>query len=133
MDYRGVRYSIRMGIARSQWIVCVHPPTGDLERAVKSRAAAETRARSMINAAIEHAIATCPLTAAVKARMQGCILQLEALGNCGPTDEPLLFAGATPRGALVFAALELPPLPSDEQRDRAAVALQLHRAIGNRG
>jgi hypothetical protein len=53
MEHRGVRYEIRIGIAREQWRVAIHPPGTRLpeERTVfGTREDALTTARSMINA-----------------------------------------------------------------------------------
>jgi len=52
-EHRGVRYAIRIGIAREQWRVAIHIPGKRLpeERTVfGTRKDAETTARSMINA-----------------------------------------------------------------------------------
>ena len=59
MEHRGVRYAIRMGIAREQWRVAIHPPGDGLpkERTVfGTREDAESTARSMINALLKKAI-----------------------------------------------------------------------------
>jgi hypothetical protein len=53
MEHRGIRYAIRIGIARDQWRVAIHIPDKRQpeERAVfGTRKDAETTARSMINA-----------------------------------------------------------------------------------
>jgi hypothetical protein len=52
MEHRGVRYEIRIGIAREQWRVAIHPPGNRLpkERTVFGTRDALTAARSMINA-----------------------------------------------------------------------------------
>ena len=53
MVHRGIRYAIRIGIAREQWRVAIHIPGKRLpeERTVfGTRGDAETRARSIINA-----------------------------------------------------------------------------------
>jgi hypothetical protein len=53
MEHRGVRYAIRIGIAREQWRVAIHIPGKRLpeERTVfGTRKDADTTARSMINA-----------------------------------------------------------------------------------
>ena len=53
MDHRGIRYAIRIGIAREEWRVVIHIPDKKLpvERAVfGTREDAKTEARSMINA-----------------------------------------------------------------------------------
>jgi len=51
MEYRGIRYTIRVRIERDQWIVAIHP--GDVETAGKvvngNRAQAESLARVMID------------------------------------------------------------------------------------
>jgi hypothetical protein len=53
MEYRGVRYAIRIGIKREQWQLAIYLP--DKERpeerpAVGTRQAAESAARSFIDA-----------------------------------------------------------------------------------
>ena len=53
MEHRGIRYAIRIGIAREEWRVVIHIPDKRLpvERAVfGTREDALTEARSMINA-----------------------------------------------------------------------------------
>jgi hypothetical protein len=53
MEHRGIRYAIRLGIAREQWRVAIDIPGKRLpeERTVSgTRKDAETTARSMINA-----------------------------------------------------------------------------------
>jgi hypothetical protein len=53
MEHRGIRYAIRIGIARDQWRVAIFIPdkTLPVERAVfGTREDALTQARSMINA-----------------------------------------------------------------------------------
>jgi hypothetical protein len=53
MEYRGVRYAIRIGIEKEQWRVAIHPPGHGLpqERTVfGTREDAKIAARSMINA-----------------------------------------------------------------------------------
>jgi len=58
MEHRGVRYAIRIGIAREQWRVAIHFPDRGLpvERTVfGTREDAETEARSMINARLKKA------------------------------------------------------------------------------
>jgi hypothetical protein len=53
MQYRGVRYAIRIGIERGQWRVAIHPPGNRLpqERTVSgTREDAEITARALINA-----------------------------------------------------------------------------------
>jgi hypothetical protein len=53
MEHRGVRYAIRIGIAREQWRVAIYPPGNrfPIERAVVGpREEAELVARAMINA-----------------------------------------------------------------------------------
>ncbi len=51
MQYKGIRYTIRTGIERNQWIVAIHP--GDVEMSGKvitgDRGQAEALAHSMIN------------------------------------------------------------------------------------
>lgn len=52
MEYRGIRYPLRIGIAREQWRVAIHVPGNRLpeEKTVfGTRKDAETTARSMIN------------------------------------------------------------------------------------
>src|SRR5690242_15122121 len=56
MEHRGVRYAIRVGIARGQWCVAIHRPGDDLptERIVfGTREEALATARSMINALLK--------------------------------------------------------------------------------
>jgi hypothetical protein len=58
MEHRGVRYAIRIGIAREQWRVAIYPPGNRLpvERAVVgTREEAELVARAMINAWLKKA------------------------------------------------------------------------------
>ena len=53
MEHRGVRYAIRIGIAREQWRVAIHPVANQLPKertVVGTREDAEITARSMINA-----------------------------------------------------------------------------------
>ena len=53
MEHRGIRYAVRIGIAREEWRVVIHIPDKRLpvERAVfGTREDAKTEARSMINA-----------------------------------------------------------------------------------
>ena len=51
MEYRGVRYTIRVRIERDEWLVVIHP--GDVEMPGKivigDRERAQTLARFMIN------------------------------------------------------------------------------------
>lgn len=51
MQYKGIRYTVRTGIERDQWVVAIHP--GDVEMSGKvitgDREQAEALARSMIN------------------------------------------------------------------------------------
>jgi hypothetical protein len=59
MEHKGVRYDIRIGIAREQWRVAIHLPGKGLpeERTVfGTREDAETTARSRINAWLRKAI-----------------------------------------------------------------------------
>jgi len=51
MDYRGIRYTIRLGITRQQWCVAIHPENAEIiEKAFTgARLQAELRARSMID------------------------------------------------------------------------------------
>jgi hypothetical protein len=50
MDYRGIRYTIRLRVERDQWVVAIHP--GDVEQRGRvmngNRQQAELLARSMI-------------------------------------------------------------------------------------
>jgi len=58
MEHRGIRYAIRIGIAREQWCVAIHFPDTVLpvERTVfGAREDADTEARSMINAWLKKA------------------------------------------------------------------------------
>jgi hypothetical protein len=52
MDYKGIRYTLRLGIARQQWSVAVHPAGGEvIEKSFTgARPQAELRAHSMIDA-----------------------------------------------------------------------------------
>ena len=53
MEYKGVRYTIRIGIEREQWFVALHPPGNEFpeeKRVSGTRKSAESKARSMINA-----------------------------------------------------------------------------------
>ena len=52
MMYRGIRYSLRQGIAPAEWVVAVHPQEDEsIEKIHRgSRIGAELRARSMIDA-----------------------------------------------------------------------------------
>jgi hypothetical protein len=59
MEYRGVRYAIRMGIARQQWRVAIQPVANQLPKErtfFGTREDAEATARSMINALLKKAI-----------------------------------------------------------------------------
>jgi hypothetical protein len=59
MEYRGVRYAIRIGIAREQWRVAIHPVANQLPKertVVGTREDAEITARSMINAWLKEAM-----------------------------------------------------------------------------
>jgi hypothetical protein len=56
MEYKSVRYAIRIGIERGQWRVAIHPFGNGLpeERTVHgTREDAEITARSMINARLK--------------------------------------------------------------------------------
>jgi hypothetical protein len=58
MEHRGIRYTIRMGIARQQWRVVINPPGNELpkERTVfGTREDAVIKARRMINAWLKKA------------------------------------------------------------------------------
>jgi hypothetical protein len=53
MEYKDVRYTIRTGIERGQWLVVLHPPGNEFpeeKRVSGTRKSAERKARSMINA-----------------------------------------------------------------------------------
>ncbi len=53
MEYRGIRYAIRIGIARGQWQVAVYLPDKEFPRettVVGTRQAAEAAASSIIDA-----------------------------------------------------------------------------------
>ena len=59
MEHRGVRYAIRIGIARQQWRVSIDAPGNEFpkERTVfGTREDAEITARSMTNAWLKKAI-----------------------------------------------------------------------------
>jgi hypothetical protein len=59
MQYRGIRYALRIGIAPGQWCVAIYPPDDGMpkERTVfGAREEAEATARSMINALMKKAI-----------------------------------------------------------------------------
>jgi len=60
MEYRGVRYTIRVGIEPDLWSVTIHP--GGVESAAKkvrgTRETAESHARSMINKWLQNQSAT---------------------------------------------------------------------------
>src|SRR5436190_13951496 len=51
MEHRGIRYTVRTGIERDQWVIAIHP--GDVEMAGKvvngNREQAEAVAHSLIN------------------------------------------------------------------------------------
>jgi hypothetical protein len=51
MEYRGVRYAIRVGIEPDLWSVTIYPDGAEsaANRLYGTRASAEFRARSMIN------------------------------------------------------------------------------------
>ena len=51
MQYRGIRYTLRLGIVREQWLVGIHPDGGDvIEKKMQgSRRKAEQRAFAMID------------------------------------------------------------------------------------
>jgi hypothetical protein len=52
MEYKGIRYSLRAGIAPLQWGVSIHPPdaTGVIEKSIKgTRQSAEKLAHFMID------------------------------------------------------------------------------------
>ena len=55
MEYRGIRYTIHVGIEREQWSVAIHPAGVEMVRKVIAgpREHAELQARSMINKWIE--------------------------------------------------------------------------------
>jgi hypothetical protein len=50
MEYKGIRYVLRLGIAREKWSVAIHPPgTGAIEKPINgTRLMAERMALSMI-------------------------------------------------------------------------------------
>jgi len=50
MEYKGIRYVLRLGIAREEWSVGIHPPgTSAIEKSMKgTRQMAERMALSMI-------------------------------------------------------------------------------------
>ena len=52
MDYRGIRYTIRVGTARNQWMVAIYPngiETGRKQVVVGDRRDAELAAHSLID------------------------------------------------------------------------------------
>lgn len=52
MEYKGIRYSLRVGIAPLEWWVAIHPPdaTNAMEKSIKgTRQAAENLAVFMID------------------------------------------------------------------------------------
>ena len=55
MEYRGIRYTLRMGIARGQWSVVIYPQgvetTGN--KVLGTREEAESQARRMIDRWLE--------------------------------------------------------------------------------
>jgi hypothetical protein len=56
MEHRGIRYTIRIGIAREQWRVAIYPPGNGLpkERTIfGTRDEAIITARAMINALLK--------------------------------------------------------------------------------
>jgi hypothetical protein len=53
MEYRGVRYAIRIGIDKGQWRLAVYLPDSELpaeKRVIGTRQDAESAARAIINA-----------------------------------------------------------------------------------
>jgi len=53
MEYRGVRYTIRIGIERQQWRVALHPPGNEFPKektVLGTREQAEHEAHSMVDA-----------------------------------------------------------------------------------
>jgi hypothetical protein len=52
MEYRGIRYTLRLGIERQKWAIGIHPhDTEPVEKIFKgSRLKAEQQAQSMIDA-----------------------------------------------------------------------------------
>jgi len=55
MEYRGIRYTIRVGIQRAQYRTAIHPGGVEVEsnKIAGSREDAEVRARRMINRWLE--------------------------------------------------------------------------------
>jgi hypothetical protein len=54
MEYRGIRYTIHMGIEREQWSVAIHPAGVEMAKVISgSHEHAELKARSMINRWLE--------------------------------------------------------------------------------
>jgi hypothetical protein len=51
VEYKGIRYAIRLGIEREQWFVAIYPAGVEMpEKAISgSREEAESQAHSMIN------------------------------------------------------------------------------------
>jgi hypothetical protein len=51
MEYRGIRYTIRVGIERGQFLACIHPDDDEMPagQTFLSRRDAEDYARQMIN------------------------------------------------------------------------------------
>jgi hypothetical protein len=51
MEYKGVRYTIRVGIEPEQWAVAIHPLDREspVKKIIGTRTDAEAAARSMIN------------------------------------------------------------------------------------
>jgi hypothetical protein len=69
MEHRGVRYEIRIGIARQQWRVSIDAPDNELpkERTVfGTREDAEITARSMINGWQKKRAQTQPNTSRIR-------------------------------------------------------------------
>jgi hypothetical protein len=59
MEYRGVHYAIRIGIAPGQWRVAIYPSDDGMPKerpVVGTREEAEATARSMINGLLKKAI-----------------------------------------------------------------------------
>lgn len=55
MEYKGIRYALRLGIVREEWSVAIHPPsTRAIEKPIKgTRLMAERKALSMIETWLE--------------------------------------------------------------------------------
>jgi hypothetical protein len=63
MEYRGVRYTIRIGITRGQWQVAIYLPDNELPKekpVIGARQDAEITAHSIIDACDDKAIPRAP-------------------------------------------------------------------------